>query len=308
MGMQFIKAGLQTSIQDGGRTGYMDEGISPGGSMDPLAMQMANWLVSKPLNSAVIEITLVGPVIKFDTAVSIAVCGAHFELSVNQQPVPGNSLINLSKGDVLSFGKLKCGARAYLAFSAELTIKKVMQSHATHITAGFGGYHGRQLSANDYLDFYSLSTPDKRSLPEFATPTFSGSYLLRCLPSVESSLFNAQLTAQFYQQSYGVLANSNRMGIRLVSNSQQLSTDIQITSSGLIQGSIQIPPSGQPIISSVDGQSIGGYPRIANIISADLSLLGQLKAKDKLRFTLIKKQQALEILNRKKALLSFLSD
>ncbi len=115
MGMKFIKAGLETSIQDLGRIGHMQNGISRSGAMDPVAMQMANWLVSKPLNSAVIEITMLGPIIQFSFSMRIAICGAQFNCSINGKPIKNDKTITVHAGDILTFKKLQKGLRAYLA-------------------------------------------------------------------------------------------------------------------------------------------------------------------------------------------------
>lgn len=133
--------------------------------------------------------------------------------------------------------------------------------------------------------------------------SFTGKYLMRTVKTVESAEFSFQQQQAFYAQSYRISVDSNRMGIRLTGHALNLTQSKTMVSSGLLPGSVQIPPSGLPIISSVDGPTMGGYPRIAHIISADHALLGQLKAQDKIRFTLINKTQALKILLEKKRLL-----
>ncbi|TQV89807.1 biotin-dependent carboxyltransferase family protein [Aliikangiella coralliicola] len=304
MSIHFVKPGLQTSLQDLGRIGQMHKGISRSGAMDTVAMQMANWLVSKPLDSAVLEITLVGPTLAFEKAMTLGVCGAEFELFLNGNQVFNNESFNVKPGDKLQFDKLKTGARAYLAFSGELKLAKVLASYSTHITAGFGGYQGRQFKLNDSLELHQTQIKDARKLPKECEMFYSGNYLLRCVSSVESSLFKQQNKNQFYASSYKVSTDSNRMGIRLSDNPIQLDNKLEILSSGLTQGSIQIPPSGEPIISSVDGQTIGGYPRIANVITADLSLLGQLKANDKVNFVFTTNKQANIILTNKQKIMN----
>jgi biotin-dependent carboxylase-like uncharacterized protein len=304
--MKFIKGGLLTSIQDLGRRGQMHLGIAQSGAMDPDSMRMANWLVGKPLDSAVFEITLSGPIIRFTENMSIAICGADFAIKLNEKTVSNDKSIHVLAGDSLIFGRLKKGCRAYLAFSGELDLQPILSSYSTHLTAGFGGYQGRQIKNADQLNITSVYQADNKIIPKQFERVYTGHYLLRCIRSIESDLFDKQFTQRFYQQSYQVTSDSNRMGIRLENQYNNLDYSIEITSSGLTQGSIQIPPSGQPIISSVDGQTIGGYPRIANICSADLPLLGQLNARDKVSFVLIDKAYALKILQEKQKLLSYL--
>lgn len=308
MGFKLIKAGLQTSIQDLGRFGQMHNGVSRSGAMDPIAMQMANWLVSRPLNSPVLEICLTGPCIQFEKEMSIAICGAYFDLQLNGNKIFNNQLIRVSKDDILTFNRLKKGARAYLSFSGEMTLNKILSSYSTHLTAQFGGYYGRQFGDNEHLEITSITHPEYKELPEFARINYTNNYLLRCTPGIESQYFNSQQITQFYSQKFFVSSKSNRMGLRLTGKPLLMSNNLQITSSGLTAGSIQIPASGEPIITSVDGQTIGGYPRIANIISADLPLLGQLQFNNKVSFSQISESDAQKILKEKRARLRFLFD
>jgi len=309
MSLYFIKSGMQTSIQDLGRKGQMHNGISRSGAMDPIALKIANWLVSKPLDSAVIEITLVGPVIRFEQEMFIAISGAQFELSLNNKPINNNEKIQIISGDILSFGKLINGTRAYLSLSTKIDVPKIFNSYSTHLTASFGGFYGRALKQDDKL-LTELSdqviSPSNHNLKNISN-VYPGSYILRCTSSVETSLFTQRQIKAFVSKKYTISANSNRMGIRLKETALEFDKVIEITSSGLMQGSIQITPTGLPIVSSVDGQTIGGYPRIANVITADLSTLGQVKANDKVSFIFITDKEAHHILNQQNKLLSFLS-
>lgn len=286
MSLTFIKAGLQTSLQDLGRAGQMHLGISASGAMDSRSMKLANYLVGKPLNSAVIEVTLIGPLVRADSDISVTICGAQFELKHNGKEAQCNQIINLSKGDILEFKQCKQGVRAYIGFTGKLDFSPFMGSYATHLTANFGAIKGPFID-NQTLNIRGSRHLNHKALPPELRPFYSGNYMIRCVPSIETELFNAHQISQFYQQTFQVSNQANRMGIRLKGTALILNDEINITSSGLTQGSIQIPPSGLPIISSVDGQTIGGYPRMANVIAADLPLLGQLKGQDKLSFVLV---------------------
>ncbi|MGB0495716.1 MAG: biotin-dependent carboxyltransferase family protein [Kangiellaceae bacterium] len=290
--MLFLNAGLQTSIQDLGRAGYMHVGVSQSGAMDKTAFTLANSLVGNSIHHPALEITLIGPKIQFQSPLSIAICGAQFDLYLNNEKIFNNKTIQVTKGDILEFDKLVNGARCYLAFSGELDLKKQLGSFSTNLTAKIGGYHNRQIKKGDLVRFISTKTVKKKSLGKSFHQPYSGKYLLRCTKSVESDNFSDAQHSQFFTNKYKVSQQSNRMGIRLDGKKIVDSDQIQITSSGLTQGSIQITPSGLPIISSVDGQTIGGYPRIANVISADLSILGQLKANDIIGFEMVSNEQA----------------
>ena len=304
MSLTFIRSGMQTSIQDSGRSGFMHQGISRSGAMDHLSLQLANWLVANPLNQAAIEVTLVGPTIEFQQNLSIAICGAEFDLTLNSEPVFNNETINVKAADVLEFKLLRKGARAYLAIAGKLKVDPLFSSQSTHLTAGFGGYKGRQFEANDVLEVLSAHETKKRVLPEAYRPTFTGNYLLRCCPGIEADSFDQECLDSFYDSTYKVSVNSNRMGLRLEGKPVPLNTSVDIISSGLTQGSIQIPPSGLPIISSVNGQTIGGYPRVANVISSDLNILGQLKTGDKIGCVSVSRDKAWHQLEQKQTFLN----
>lgn len=304
MSLRFIKSGMQTSIQDAGRSGFMHQGISRSGAMDPLSLQLANWLVSNPLDQAAIEVTLIGPTIEFSHSLSIAIVGADFDLTLNGEPVFNNETIDVKAGDVLAFKRLRQGARAYLAICGKLDVDSCFASQSTHLTAKFGGYKGRQFDANDVLEVRSGQETEKRALPVEYRPTFTGNYLLRCCQGIEADSFDQESLDSFYNSPYKVSVDSNRMGLRLEGKPVSFNTSADIISSGLTQGSIQVPPSGLPIISSVDGQTIGGYPRIANVIRSDLNILGQLKAGDKIGCLSVSRDKAWEHLQQKQTFLN----
>jgi biotin-dependent carboxylase-like uncharacterized protein len=300
MSIEVIKPGLQSSIQDRGRTGYMHLGVAKGGVMDPLSMTLANWLVGNSPANPVLEICLLGPTLRFKQAVSVAVSGAKFDIEVCSKEgtcsaVNVNQTMQLRAGDTLKFGKRLQGARAYLAIAATFDCEAVLGSCATHFSAKFAGFKGRALQVGDQLSLSHCEVRQIRTLPIHVVQQYSGKYLLRCVPSVETSHFSPAQLSQFYTTSYLLRSDSNRMGLRFDGGPLSMNDMDELISSGLSQGSVQLPPSGLPIISSVDGQTIGGYPRIANVISADLFALGQLVAGDKVNFSLVSLEQANDI-------------
>ena len=293
MSIKVLKGGMQTSIQDLGRPNLMHLGIAQGGVMDALSASLANKLVGNPVTHPVIEVCMLGPALEFSQDMSIAISGAKFELrleSIDKNSgailLRNNQLIHVNAGDILTFGKRIQGARAYLAFAAELAIDKVLGSYSTHFLAKFGGLHGRAFTSGDIIPLTHCALR-KHISSSFSTAqqSYSGSYVLRCTDSVETALFTTAQKNQFYQGRYRVGQASNRMGLRIEGQPLGSLNIADITSGGLLPGSIQIPPSGLPIISSVDGQTIGGYPRIANVISADLFALGQLVPGDTIQFS-----------------------
>ena len=306
MSLTFLKPGLQTSIQDLGRCGKMHFGINQSGAMDFLSLKLANWLVGNPLNSPCLEIALVGPTIKFKASTSIAICGAEFDIYHNGDLVFNDETIQICKGDILEFDKLRSGARAYLAIAGKLKCEKQFGSYSTHLMAHFGGFQGRQLKTGDKIKIKDPRLNDVKVLEKKLRLKYLGNYLIRFTEAVESSFFSPESRRQFTQNEYKVSADSNRMGLRLVGHPISPQTNEQVVSSGLVPGTIQVPSSGLPIITGVDGQTIGGYPRIGNVISADLSLLGQLKAGDKIKWQFVELDAAKQFLNLKQKMLSSL--
>ncbi|WP_226666478.1 biotin-dependent carboxyltransferase family protein [Microbulbifer aggregans] len=308
MSLHFLKPGLQTSIQDSGRPGMLRWGLPRGGAADTFAMALANLLLGNPATHPCLEVALTGPVIEFSETLSIAICGAHFELTLNGTTVENDRVIPIKKGDQLSFGKLKHGCRAYLALSAEFGLPEVFHSQATHLLSAFGGLDGRAICAGDIVALRHCRRVQERALPDQFHLRYSNRPLVRILPGTEAHHFPQEALEVFNRGGYAVSSQSNRMGIRL--DGTPLVTDglPQMVSSALCPGTVQIPPNGLPIISFVEGQTIGGYPRIAHVISADLNLLGQLQARDRIDFEPVSLSAAHQILRDKSRLLETLSE
>ncbi|MBD3652609.1 biotin-dependent carboxyltransferase family protein [Kangiella sp.] len=299
MSIRFLKAGLQTSLQDLGRHGFRRYGIPNNGALDPVSLQIANWLVNKPLNSACLEITQAGPVVEFTEDVAIAVTGAHFELSIDDIPVDMHQTLLVNKGERLTFGKLVNGARAYLSFSAEADLPKIMNSYSTNLMANFDGFEGRAFNNNDTLTLKNHFMPEVKETPKELQLQFGDNYQIRFIQGREWSCFSQDIQQQFLQTSYQVTSQSNRMGMRLKGCALKTEKTLSMTTAPITPGTIQIPPDGQPIITLADGQTTGGYPRIGQVITADLPILGQLKANDSISFQEIDVKGALNFLSQK---------
>lgn len=312
--MLIEEAGLQTSIQDIGRFGLMDKGISIGGVMDTLCAFFANWLVGCKKDHPVLEITMTGPSICFDEALTVAVTGAQFDLMLNGKPQSMNENFDVKPGDKLVFGRCHKGVRAYLSVSADWDLPRVLGGFGTHLLAGFGGFKGRALQANDRINLINTKQVEFRALPEKCLPGLTGHYLLRCVPCVETIHFPQNVLSEFTLRTFTVSPLSNRMGIRLAGDplfinkaiektehtEKSLKDDAskegyQLISTGLMAGNIQLPPSGLPIIAGMDAQTIGGYPRIAHVIQADWPQVAQLKPQDTVQFLMVSEQKAREV-------------
>ncbi|MFA0810527.1 biotin-dependent carboxyltransferase family protein [Microbulbifer epialgicus] len=304
MSITFTRAGLQTSIQDSGRPGQMHYGIPLGGAADVLSMKLANLLLGNPLNNPVLEITLIGPRIEFDCDISIVITGAQFKVFLNKNPVDNFKTIQVEHGDILDFSKLNSGARSYIGFSAKISVPRILKSAATHLISNFGGRNNGAIKDGDTLYFENSRIAKNRQLEQRYQPIYTTHPQLRVVDGPERNTFTQETIENFFNTTYDISAQSNRMGIRLTpsitpTSGVQTETSEQMISSGLLQGSIQIPPNGEPIISFIEGQTIGGYPRIANVIRADLHRLGQLKARDRVNFQIVSLAQANRILREK---------
>jgi antagonist of KipI len=271
MSIRFVKAGLQTTLQDTGRPGYRRYGFPANGALDPVSLQIANWLVAKPLNAACLEVTLLGPTLEFVCDMAVAVAGANFDLFLNEVPVPFYQTLRVHAGDTLRFGKRHSGMRAYLAFSASLDVEPIMQSYSTHLMAGLGGYKGRAFQEGDVLPLKEVSLPPLRHSP--SELHFGGvqNYRIRFIPGREYGYFKND------SLQYRVSSESDRMGVRLVGEPMKGCSPCSMQT-------IQVPPQGQPIITLADGQTTGGYPRYGHVITVDLAVLGQLCPQDRVVF------------------------
>lgn len=308
MTLHFIESGLQTCVQDEGRPGMMHWGVPRGGAADPLAMALANLLLRNAPGHPCIEIALSGPVIEFSVDISVAVCGARFDLRLNGEPVANDEVIQVRRGDRLSFGAVQSGARAYLALAAEMDLPPIYGSRSTHLIARFGGLSGRAIKAGDRISLGHCRLEPYRALPGDYRINYRTRPLLRVVAGAEARYFEAAAIRAFYGGGFTVSPQSNRMGIRLTGEPLTVAGMPQMISSGLCPGTVQVPPNGLPIVSFVEGQTIGGYPRIAHVISADLHRLAQLAPNARLDFELVSQHRAHRILREKARLLAALGD
>lgn len=308
MSVHFIQPGLQTSIQDGGRPGMLRMGVPRGGAADTFAMALANLLLANPPTHPCIEVSLTGPDLEFTCNLSIAVTGARFDLKHNGNPVPNNEVLQMKTGDRLQFGALQSGARAYIALAAEMDLPTVFDSFSTHLISAFGGYCGRAIHAGDRITLRHCRREPHRQLPTRYHLNYRARPLLRVVPGCEAGHFSPAAVDAFQCGEFRVSPQSNRMGIRLIGEPLPIENTRQVMSSGLCPGTVQVPPNGLPIISFVEGQTIGGYPRIAHVISADLHCLGQLQADSLLNFEPVDLRSAHQILREKSQLLTQLTE
>ncbi len=282
---EVLKAGVLDTIQDAGRTGHRHLGVPVSGCMDLNAMHQANRLVGNPLDAAVLEITLQGPTLRSHCSASLAVCGAQCEVRVNGRLHADHATIDAVPGDEIQLGALRRGARACVAVAGGFDIDPVLGSCSTLLLAAQGGLHGRALMRGDLLPVLRPAcVPSSHTLPWHNLRDAATQLLIvHTRPGPDSAVLPASLLRQFFNQTFRIEADSNRMGYRLQSIELQHRAP-QVDSACLLPGTVQLTPSGQCILAMRDAQTTGGYPRLAVVDDADVNLLGQARAGDSLRF------------------------
>jgi antagonist of KipI len=287
-----IKPGLLTTVQDLGRRGFTHLGVSPGGAADSVSFRIANLLVGNDWNAAALEITLLGPTLEFEVAATIAIAGYGTSTSL-----PINEAFEVAAGTTVAIGPLSAGARAYLAIRGGLSIPEVMDSCSTFLPARIGGLQGRALRAGDELVIGKRTLAGFRKLsPELAASFRLHQGPIRVTPSLQSDWFDPETVERFHQKPFTVTDQSNRSGLRLAGETILAPHRGELLTQGIALGAVQVPPDGQPIILFVDQQTTGGYPKIANVIAADLPRVGQLRPGDEIRFQPVKIPEAIELL------------
>ena len=298
MGIIVRSPGSLTTVQDAGRRGYQRFGVGASGAVDVHAYAYANVLVGNRANDAVLECTIIGPVLEFTAPTFIAVTGGDLTPMVNNNAIEMYRAIKIKKGDILSFGARKSGCRAYIAFAGGLDIPMIMGSRSTYMKAKIGGFKGRKLEKGDAIGFRDpkseLFNLDKRSLtPEFVPRDV---YTLHVIMGPQDDMFTEEGIKTFLSETYTVTPEFDRMGCRLDGPEIAHVNGGDIISDGIAFGAVQVPSAGKPIIMLADRQTTGGYTKIANVMTADFRILAQLKAGDKVRFEKISVAAAQEAL------------
>ncbi|PLC48842.1 carboxylase [Pollutimonas subterranea] len=302
MSITVIKPGLLSSFQDLGRFGHQHLGVPVGGAMDGRAHRLANLLAGNTGDEATLEVTLVGPTLRFDAAGCIAISGAHLSPTLNQQPIPNNRPLIVRAGDVLAFGARTAGLRSYIAWNGGIALPSVLGSRSTYLRGGFGGFHGRALRKGDVLNM--LGELDASALDDLEQelwrikvylPAILGLVpraSIRVMRGAHTPLFTDGSIADFFAGEYRIGPQSERMGYRLQGAQLLLKSSTQLLSEATSFGSIQVPPDGNPIILMADRQTTGGYAKIGHVATVDLPVIAQCMPGETLSFTEIALTQA----------------
>ncbi|MBI2189291.1 MAG: 5-oxoprolinase subunit PxpB [Acidobacteria bacterium] len=280
-----LSPGLLTTIQDEGRWGFQHLGVPVAGPMDPVAHRLANAVLGSPRDAATLEATLAGPELRFEHDAWIAIAGADLQPSVDGRDAPVGTPVRCRAGSVLRFGGRRSGARAYVAIDGGFTVPRLLGSRATHLLSGLGGLEGRALRAGDRLPLGRNHDARPRE-PEGVAPrpTNPGGARLRILPGPHLDHFAASAVDALQAQRYIVSPQSDRMGYRLTGGARIPAPAGEMISAAVFVGALQVPPSGEPILLMADRQTTGGYPQLAVVIRADLTLAAQLVPGDWVEF------------------------
>lgn len=293
-GIVVEEAGMLTTVQDLGRWGWQHDGVSVSGAMDPRAHRRANRLVGNRDEAATLEVTLSGPVLRFEQPCRIAVSGAEFELFLDDYRVSSDTVLRAGCGQVLRFGRRTDGARAYVAVAGGVGVPPVLGSRSTHLGSRVGGFEGRALRRGDRLPVGPAAPPDttvagKTPAARASRRPVGGGARIHVLPGPHCDLFpGTDPVATLAAGRYRIRPESDRMGYRL-EGAAIAGCDIGGLPQGFLShavpaGSIQAPPDGGVIVAMADRHTAGGYPRIAMVITADLPRLGQLTPGDWIEF------------------------
>ncbi|HEX2166958.1 MAG TPA: biotin-dependent carboxyltransferase family protein [Longimicrobiales bacterium] len=292
-----LRAGLLTTVQDLGRPGMQQHGIATGGAMDRSAHRIANLLVGNHESAATLECTMLGPELEFVEPAILAIGGGDLGAMLDGEPAPLWCPFAVQRGSVITFMRPRSGCRAYIAIAGGIEVPVVLGSRSTDLIAQMGGVEGRALRTGDELTSGPLSAmaarvrdtiqaePRRaRSAGRSLLPRHAPEPVVRVIRGPEHDRFSAASRELLAADSFVVTPQSNRMGIRLTGPALCLAGLYDLSSSPVAAGTIQVPPSGDPIVLMADHQTIGGYPRMASVISLDLRVLAQAPPGLRIRF------------------------
>lgn len=330
--IEVLKPGLQTTIQDGGRPGYLSRGIPPAGPQDHRSLALASLLVGNvppppPLSpgdpgDAGLEILAIGPTLRFSRDSLVALTGADVRAELDGTPVPGWTAVPVAAGATLKCGKLGPGARAYLAVDGGFDVPRYLGSRATYVRGAQGGLDGRALRRGDVL---ALGAARPAALAERlagratspgARRTLETPWRIRVVAGPQAHLFAQTGFATFFSAEWRLSPTSDRMGFRFVGPPLEMAPRpgylIRDAGSGPADivdditpvGGIQVPGGVEPIAMGVENPTAGGYAKIGTVISTDLGVLGQVRPMDPVHFDEVTVAQALVIAADERALIT----
>ena len=290
--------GIQTTVQDLGRPHWQEAGVPVGGAMDAQAHRIANLLVGNDADAAALECMLGGVALQFSTAALVALAGRDITASLDGTPIVPWRAFRAAEGAVLA---LHTGCRTTIAVAGGIDVPVILDGRGTSLRAGFGGWQGRAIRRDDelplgqpspiadriddHLACASLTVARWGAGPDLL-PAYNDAPTVRIIEGPQLTELDDASRALFLGDSFRIAPDSDRMGFRLTGHTLRLTTSREMLSSGVTAGTIQLPPGGAPIVLMADRQTTGGYPRLGDVIAADLPLMAQLRPGDSVRFAL----------------------
>lgn len=255
------------------------------GAMDQFSLTAANCLVGNDPNSACLETTLIGPELQALTQVQVAVTGGKCSPTINGKSVSMWQTLIVEEGDVVAFGRMETGCRAYVAVRGGIKVPLVLGSRSTYLRGQLGGIKGRHLKVEDEIEGYDAEAAgDELLLPLNMQARYCNDVEVDVIMGPQDDMFTEEGIETLLTSRFRVTSEADRMGYRLEGPLLKHVKETEIVSDAILPGAIQVPKSGRPILMMLDAQTTGGYPKIATVISSDLSKLGQAKPNDTIKF------------------------
>jgi KipI family sensor histidine kinase inhibitor len=308
-GIEVLDGGMLTTVQDTGRAGYQRFGVPVAGAMDVFALRCANRLAGNADDEAGLEMTLVGPALRFDVDTVAALAGADLDPRLNDRPLRIGQAFPVRRGDTLTCAGQRRGIRSYLSVRGGITVPQVLRSRATYLASAFGGFQGRALRAGDRLPVLSGNSggPVRIRAAEARSVAPAGHDLIvRVMMGPQDDAFTVRGRETFLSATYTLSVRSDRVGCRLDGPRIEHRTGPDIVSDGTAFGAVQVAGDGQPIVLMADRGTTGGYTKIATVMGADLHVVAQALPGDRVRFHAVDRDVAVAALRDQEAWLDSL--
>jgi biotin-dependent carboxylase-like uncharacterized protein len=275
--------GPLTTVQDLGRPGSAHLGVPTAGAVDRRAFGLANRLVGNRPGAAALEITLAGPELEWEAGGWLALTGGRVDALLDGRPVPMDVAVRVEAGQLLAVGTVGSGLRAYLAVRGGIDVPAVLGSRSTDTLAGLGP---PPLASGDRLPLGDLTQGDP-FLQVAPTPALEEEPVLAAVRGPRDDLFTPRALDTLVGTAWTVSADSDRAGIRLDGPALERRRQVELASEGMVEGSLQVPPDGHPILFLANHPTTGGYPVVAVVTDRDLPLAAQARPGARLRFRFV---------------------
>jgi len=284
--IEVIAPGLQTTIQDLGRRGWSHMGVPESGAADKFSLKVANFLLSKDINSPAIECTLTGPSLKFLKSYYLVITGADMNPKINDKSFKMYEVRRVKANDILSLSSCSIGCRSYIAFSEDLVSERFLDSVSTYLPAKLGGIEGLPLEVGSVISTIKadFDVTNSEDIDPYLLNSYTNDWQLSAMEGLEFEFLSSKSKKDIFTTTFSVSNDSNRMGNRLKGINLELINNGHMVSEPMSVGSVQCPKNGLPIILGCDSQTLGGYPRILQIAETDFPIIGQLRPHDRVSF------------------------